>query len=138
MNNETIVREFLQHVWNRQHIESIPQFVAEAYTIQLDTGDPWEGKTINHVEFIVRLNYTFQSFPDIHFEITSAIADGNLVAVNWIMTGTNTGKIGDYPPTNKSIKANGVTFYQLHEGKITGHTQVFDRTTIMRQLGFIQ
>jgi len=54
------------------------------------------------------------------------------------MTGTNTGNIGEIPATNKTIEANGATIYHFLDGKIYGHTQVFDRTTIMRQLGFIK
>jgi predicted ester cyclase len=63
--------------------------------------------------------------------------DGHYVAITWTMTGTNTGKIGDFPPTNKSIKTNGATIYHFNEGKTGGHSQVFDRTTVVRQLGFM-
>jgi predicted ester cyclase len=54
------------------------------------------------------------------------------------MTGTNLGPIGGFPPTGKSIKTNGATIYHFNDGKICGHSQVFDRTTVMKQLGFLQ
>ena len=72
-----------------------------------------------------------------HFEITSAIEEENLVGINWILTGTNLGEIGGYPPTNKSIEVNGMTIYHFKDNLISGHSQVFDRTTVMKQLGFI-
>ena len=137
MNNEKTLREFMQHVWNEKNFESIPKYLAQDYTIHVDNADPWEGKTLNHDEFETRLNYTFNSFPDIHFDIKTAVSDGDLVAITWVMTGTNSGKIGELPATNKKIEANGVTIYHFMDGKICGHTQVFDRTTIIKQLGFM-
>jgi predicted ester cyclase len=137
MKNEIILRNFMQKVWNEKDLNSIVDFVHPEYTIHIDTGDPWEGKTLNHKEFEIRLHYSFNSFPDIHFSIQSAISDGDYVAITWIMTGTNLGNIGDFPPTNKSINSFGTTIYHFNNGRVYGHSQVFDRTTIMRQLGFL-
>lgn len=138
MDNESILRDFIQSVWNEKDVDRIAEFVHPAYTIHLDTGDPWEGKTLDHKEFAVRLNYSFHSFPDIHFAIGTAVADGDYVAITWIMTGTNHGTIGDIPATNKSIRTTGATIYYFRDGKVSGHSQVFDRTTVMKQLGFLR
>lgn len=138
MTNEATLREFMQRIWNEKDISAIPNYLAPEYTIYLDNADPWEGKTLNHSEFAARLQYTFGSFPDVHFDIKTAVADGNVVAITWVMTGTNTGNLGEFPPTLKKIEANGMTFYHFKDGKICGHTQVYDRTSIMRQLGFIK
>ncbi len=138
MRNELVLRAFMQKIWNEKDVNSIAAFVHPEYTIHIDTGDPWEGKTLNHEEFETRLNYSFNSFPDIHFEIQQVIADGEYVAITWIMTGTNLGSIGDFPPTNQSINTAGHTIYQFNNGKVCGHSQVFDRTSVMRQLGYYQ
>lgn len=137
MTNESILREFIQKVWNEKDLYSVERYVHPVYTIQIDTGDPWEGKTLGLDEFKIRLHYSFDSFPDINFDIQSAIADGEYVAITWIMTGTNLGKIGGFPATGKSIKTNGVTIYHFDNGKVCGHSQVFDRTAVMKQLGFM-
>ena len=89
----------MQKVWNEKDVHCIATFVDPAYTIHIDTGDPWEGKTLNHAAFENRLNYFFHSFPDIHFAIQQAISDEDYVAITWIMTGTNLGSIGDFAPT---------------------------------------
>jgi steroid delta-isomerase-like uncharacterized protein len=137
MNKEKILRTFMEQVWNNQRKDLVPEFVAEAYQIHLDTGDNWEGQTLNHSTFQQRLDFSFDSFPDMNFEITSAIEDENHVAINWILTGTNLGKIANFPPTNKKIRANGMTIYYFKGNLITGHSQVFDRMTVMKQLGFL-
>lgn len=137
MSNEHILFDFLEKVWNGKDAGSVEEYVYPEYKIHIDTGDPWEGKTLNLDEFKVRLKYSFDSFPDMHFSILSSVSDGNYVAITWIMTGTNLGPIGGFPPTGKSIETNGATIYHFNNGKVCGHSQVFDRTTVMKQLGFI-
>ena len=137
MSNEMLLQEFIEEVWNRKGFDKIEKYVHSEYTIYVDNTDPWEGKTLNHAEYKERLKFSFDSFPDMNFEITSAIEDGNNVAISWILTETNLGKIEDYPPTNKSIKTKGMTIYHFKDGLIYGHTQVFDRITVMKQLGLM-
>jgi hypothetical protein len=40
MGNETIVKDFIETVWNKKDIESVVKFVADEYTVYLDNGDP--------------------------------------------------------------------------------------------------
>ena len=127
----------MEEVWNKQGFDKVGDFLHAAYTIHLDTADPWEGKTLTHDEFRKRLSYSFDSFPDMHFEITAAIEEENHVAANWVLTGTNLGKIGDFPPTSRKIETRGVTIYHFRDNLICGHTQVFDRVKVAKQLGFI-
>ena len=138
MNKEQILRGFINEVWNKQEFDKVGKYIHSEYTVHLDTADPWEGKTISHPEFKNRLKYSFDSFPDMHFEITSAIEDENHVAATWILTGTNLGMIGEFHATNKKIETPGITIYHFTDDLISGHTQVFDRKTVARQLVFIQ
>lgn len=128
----------MDEVWNNKNFEKIGQYVHTEYTIYLDPGDSWEGKTLSHSEFKNRMVLgSFEPFPDMTFEITSAIEEDNYVAVTWILTGTNLGHIGPYPPTNKAIRSEGMTIYHFKDNLISGHTQIFDRKTVMKQLGYL-
>jgi len=137
MIKESFLRDFMNEIWNKQNFDKVEQYVHKEYTIHLDTTDPWEGKTLTRSEFKERLSFSFNSFPDMNFEITSAIPEENHVAITWILTGTNLGMIGGYPPTKKTINTKGITIYHFKDNLINGHTQVFDRITVMKQLGFI-
>lgn len=137
MNKESFLREFMNEIWNKKSFDKVEHYVHEEYTIHLDTSDPWEGKTLSHSEFKERLRFSFDSFPDMKFEITSSIAEEDHVAITWILTGTNLGMIGEYAPTKKAINTKGLTIYHFKDNKINGHTQVFDRISVMKQLGFI-
>lgn len=138
MNKEIFLRDFMNDVWNKQGFDKVEKYVHDGYTIYLDTADPWEGKTLSHEEFKKRLKFSFNSFPDMNFEITSAIEEENHVAITWILTGTNLGMIGELPPTNKRIEAKGITIYHFKDNLISGHTQIFDRKIVAKQLGFIK
>ncbi len=136
MNKEDILRDFIDEVWNNQGYDKVEKYIHPKYTVHVDNADPWEGKTIDHNQFKERLRFSFDSFPDMHFEITSAIEDGNQVAITWILTGTNSGPIAEYQATNNRIETKGMSMYYFKDGLISGHSQVFDRTTVMKQLGF--
>jgi len=137
MNKERVLREFMDKVWNNKRKDLVETYVNNEYKIHLDPGDNWEGKILDHNEFKKRLDFSFDSFPDINFEITSAIEDEEHVAITWILTGTNKGPIADHPATNKKIKTTGMTIYYFADNLISGHSQVFNRNTVAKQLGFI-
>lgn len=136
MNKASFLREFMEEIWNKKDFDKVEKYIHPEYSIYLDTADPWEGKTLNYSEFKKRLKFSFDSFPDMNFEIMDAIEDENHVAISWILTGTNLGMIDEFPPTKKSIKTNGFTIYHFKENLISGHTQVFNRLVVMQQLGF--
>jgi hypothetical protein len=60
-------------VWNSKNFDCLAEYVDNEYTIHIDTDDPWEGKTLNHNEYKERLNYSFNSFPDLHFSIQTTV-----------------------------------------------------------------
>lgn len=128
---------FMDNIWNKKQFDMVEKYVHPEYTIRLDNADPWEGQTISHAIFKERLMFSFNSFPDMNFEVTAVIGDGDNVAINWVLTGTHLGNIGDIGPTKKAINAPGMTIYHFKDDLICGHTQVLDRTTVMKQLGFM-
>jgi len=103
----------------------------------MDPSDPWEGRTLNYEVFAMRLGYTFDAFPDIKFELQTAISEGDHVTTTWMMTCNNRGKNGAVSLTNKIIRTLGLTIYHFADDKICGHTQVVDRRTSMKKLGFL-
>ncbi len=137
MNKEAFLREFIEEVWNKKNFDKVEKYIHSQYTVYLDPGDAWENKTLSHSEYKNRMKEgSFKPFPDMNFKITAAIEEENYVAVTWVLTGTNLGPIGDYPPTEKPIHTNGMTIYHFNDQLISGHTQIFDRKTVMEQLGF--
>ena len=136
MKKEILIREFIQKVWNEKNFDRITKYITPDYKIYSDLSDPWDGRTLNYVDYAMRLDYYFDSFPDVNFEIKTAIREGASVAIIWVKTGINNGKHGAFPPTGKSIRTIGSTIFHFNKGKICGHTQVFDRVTVIKQLDY--
>ena len=136
MSKTDFLKSFMEEIWNQKKLDHIADYVHPNYKIHIDTGDPWEGKLLSHELFLQRLHHSFVPFPDIHFEILSAIEEQYHVAITWQMTGTNLGAIGTLPATGKSIKTPGMTIYHFEDGLIAGHSQVFNRGLVQQQLGF--
>ncbi|MGE0040341.1 MAG: ester cyclase [Vicinamibacterales bacterium] len=134
-DNARTLRAFMTRVWNEGDLAAADQWLAPAYTIHSDPGDPWEGRTLDRDGFRARLAASRAPFPDLAFEIHDTIADGDRVAISWTLRGTNTGPLGGQPPTGRRVETRGLTVYHFEDGRIAGHTQVVDRVAIAQQLG---
>jgi steroid delta-isomerase-like uncharacterized protein len=125
----------MELVWNRGDAAAVGRFLGDEYVIHSDPGDPWEGATLSRERFTERLLTSRAPFPDLHFEITETVAEGDRVAIAWRMRGTQTGPMGPQPPTGRRIDVPGMTVYDFRDGRIVGHRQVVDRIAVAQQLG---
>lgn len=135
IDNARILTEFMEAVWNNGDLDAVDGFLADQYTIQSDPGDPWDGATLSRAGFKDRLIASRAPFPDLRFDLTDVIAGQDCVAIAWSMHGTQTGALGPLPPTGRRINVQGMTIYYFREGRITGHRQIVDRLSVVRQLG---
>ncbi len=133
-NNAALLRKFLDVVWNRGDASSLDEFLAPAYEIRRDPGDPWEGKTLSIKEFAERLRISRAPFPDQRFEIVDLFDGGDRIFVAWNWRGTHKGDLPGFPATDKIITMSGATVYYLEDSKLCGHWQVADRLGVMQQL----
>jgi steroid delta-isomerase-like uncharacterized protein len=136
-DNIDVLRRFIERVWNNEDLAAVDEFVADAYTIHSDPGDPWDGQTLSRDGFRERLAISRAPFPDLRFELGEMVAGRDCVALWWIMRGTQTGVMGGRPPTNLPIRVSGMTFYYFAAGLLTGHRQVVDRLAVAQQLGLL-
>ncbi len=75
-----------------------------------------------------------EGFPDINYEIIRAVTENNLIAVQTLITGTNTGMLFGAAPTNRSIRVRQMQFEEIKSGKITQHWRITDDAEMQRQL----
>jgi len=133
-----ILRRFIDEVWNKGDLAAIDGFVGDTYTIHSDPGDPWDGQTLTREGLSARIAVSRAPFPDLRFELGEMVAEGDRVAVCWVMHGTQTGAMGERPATGRTIRVNGITIYDFTAGRITGHRQVVDRLSVAQQFGILR
>ncbi len=77
------------------------------------------------------------AFPDGHINFEGEIAQGDMVALQWQGTGTNTGSLMGKPPTGKSIDVHGSDILQIVNGKVVREWLYWDFAGFMKQLGMM-
>ncbi len=81
-----------------------------------------------------------RAFPDLHFEVTNVMVDGDMVAYYAIMTGTQDGVFElipgrALPPTGRKINVAHLYMERFTNGKSTDLWHQWDVQGLMRQLG---
>jgi len=133
------LQAFMEAIWNTGDFSHLDDYVSAQYTVKHDPGDAWEGQTLDRETFAKRVMYSRNAFPDLRFDIREMVAEGQRVTAFWIMSGTHQGALDNLPPTGKPFAISGITIYDFDEaGKVSGHTQAYDRLGFMAQMGLIR
>ena len=78
-----------------------------------------------------------KALPDMRVKVNQILADRDLVAVYWNVSGTNTQAGMGFPATGKKIKIDGMTIFRFKAGKISEEWSVWDMLSVMRQAGLL-
>ncbi|MEX0696183.1 MAG: ester cyclase [Dongiaceae bacterium] len=125
-------------VFTRHDIEAF----ADLYAADAVVNDPGYPEPLKGREAVKKDMAVFvTAFPDIQVRVVNSIAAGNnMIAAEWVMTGTNRGPIetptGTIPATNKRIELRVGTFERLNgEGRIVEESRYYDQAGLFAQLG---
>jgi predicted ester cyclase len=77
----------------------------------------------------------FTAFPDWNEQVDFILADGNKVAYVTTGTGTQTGPMGQYAPTGKSVNIKTFVIHRFEDGKIAESWVSWDNVAFLSQLG---
>jgi predicted ester cyclase len=132
---KALLAEFLEHVWNCGDAGACDRFIADAYTLHHDPGDPWDGRTLDLAGYKQRLAISRAPFPDQRFELQAMLEDGDTIAIPWLWSATHAGDLPGFPATGKRVTMSGATLYVFDaDDKLTGHWQITDRLGVYQQL----
>ncbi|MGA2965028.1 MAG: ester cyclase [Terriglobales bacterium] len=129
--NKKVARNFFEEVLSQGKLEKYSEshttdFVAHA-------GD----LTVTLEEDMAYARGERKALPDMSFRVNRMVAEGDLVAVHFTLSGTNTQAGMGFPATGKKIAADGVTIFRFKDGKICEEWNVFDMLKVMRQTGLL-
>jgi steroid delta-isomerase-like uncharacterized protein len=74
------------------------------------------------------------AFPDLKVTVERTAASGDLVAVHWSATGTNTVAAAGMPGQGKKAHIDGMTFFRFVDDLIVEEWSVIDMAALARQL----
>lgn len=78
-----------------------------------------------------------QAFPDLKVGVERVVAENDMVAVQWIARGINTGAGNGLPATGRSVEVGGITIFRMEKGRIAEEWNSMDTLGMLRQLGLM-
>jgi Predicted ester cyclase len=126
---------FIQAVWDEGRVDAADDYIAQAYVIRHDPGDPWHGQTLDRAGFKDRVRQSRAAFPDQRFAIQGLFSDGDSVVMTWLWRGTHAADLPGFTATGQTIHMSGATVYMFDaDDRLTGHWQITDRLGVYQQL----
>lgn len=132
-DNKTLARRLYDEVLNRGDLAVADEFLAPDL-IDHEAGPEAPRGTETMKAFVTTLR---TGFPDLRFTVEDVIAEGDLVACRFTMTGTNTGGFMDAPATGRSVSVQGVDIMRFRDGRVIEHWGITDQLSLLQQLGLL-
>lgn len=128
--NKELARTIAEEVWSRGNYDLVDELIANNYV-----GHPSEVRGVDgYKQFFADLRH---AFPDIHFTVDDAIAEGDRVVVRWTARGTHQGEYEGIPATGKRSEFTGVDALRFVDDKATECWGQVDMLALLTQLGVI-
>jgi predicted ester cyclase len=131
-DNKVLVRRFINEVMNTGNTSAIADFCVP--------GSRFAGG----IEGQIKVMRT--GFPDNHIIIEEMLAEGDKVAVQTTIHGTNNGPMlglpafgrleVPVPPTGKSTTGSAIFIFKVSDGKIVSYASELDQLGLLQQLGW--
>lgn len=136
-DNKAIARKYLDEAYNKGNLSAVEEtFAPDVVKRWVQHGAAEERGLDAKKATPIRLR---KAFPDLHLAPDAMIAEGDMVAVQWTLTGTHSGEYATavvaLPPTGNHVKVGGVTVFRLFDGKIVDEWTCFDRLGFRQQMG---
>lgn len=131
--NKAVVRHVLDEVWNAHNLAKCD----ELYVADYVDHDPSTPPTNTLAEFKKSTQATLAAFPDLYVTVEAMIAEGDLVAKRYTMTGTQQGEFMGVPPSGRPVTMTGITIYRIKDGKVAECWWNYDALGLMMQIGAI-
>lgn len=126
-----VVRRFVDEVLNHGRFDGLTEIIHPNYRYEGPDGAQLHG--LEELQMLVA-GYRV-GFSDFHVAITSEVADGDLVAMTMMLTGTHDGEFDGIPATGERLSLPMAVFTRTEEGRIVEDREFYDTGTLLAQLG---
>jgi predicted SnoaL-like aldol condensation-catalyzing enzyme len=124
--NRSIADRFTEEGWNAGNVAALDEFISPDFVRHNPpSADPPEVRGLDALkEYITGIHGTY---PDFHVKVHSRLAEGDLTAGNWTVTGTNA-------ENGVAIEFPGITISRFQDGKVTEEWVSWDTKGVEDQL----
>ena len=137
-DNIPVARAFVEGI-NAHSLAQMAQCLDSEVKVEVATGAECP---LFYDQFLSYNENYLRAFPDVHFDVTVTIADGDYVVLHWDASGTQTetlktSKGGIIVPTGKRASASGVFTFEIRNQKIVRAWVIWDMAKLLAQLGLL-
>lgn len=125
------VVESLVGAWSSHDVSGLDTLLAADARYQ-DMAVGFDGRGVDAIRRFFQ--NTLAAIPNFHVEVSRMLVDGERVVTEWTMSGTQTGALGDLPPTGNSFSVPGLSITLVQHGRIVAHRDYYDEQELLRQL----
>jgi len=128
--NKAVVRRYLVDILNSRDIDALDDVVDTDYLDHV----AFPGQRPGAEGLKQRVAKLLRGL-DPQWTIHDMIAERNVVAVRWTLSGIHGGEFLGIPPTGRQFTFNGIDIYRISNGKMAEHWNVVDMLGFYHQIG---
>ena len=129
---KSLVDRYLE-IWNEGNLDIVEELMDSECIIHHPA---YPEGIVGHEDFKNWVTVNRTAFPDFKGTTEDMIFKGDKIIGHWIVTGTNTGPFGEFPPTGKQVRFSGVDIHHIVNGKVKEVWSFLDLLGLYQQLGF--
>jgi steroid delta-isomerase-like uncharacterized protein len=131
--NIKLINKYNEEILRRGNMDKVEELLANDY----EHGTPPAGMSPTREGFKEFISMVHRGFSDYDMTVKETISEGDMVVQRWTATGTHDGEFLGLPPSEKEIKFDGTSVYQIKDGKIQKDWTIADMMGMMQQIGAI-
>jgi len=129
--NRQLVRQMNAEVWNKADVDAIDRFFTPDFVLHfLPDGSDTRG--LEGLREHVRELH--EAFPDWSEDIKRIVAEGDLVAIHYVSSGTNQGPWLGEPASGNTVQVNEISIFRIDDGRIAEQWLLPDMSSMQQQL----
>jgi steroid delta-isomerase-like uncharacterized protein len=134
--NKSIVRDYLEEVWNKKNSDALERFIAPDYMRHCEAMPP-PLQELKGIEGLRQMfSMTIEAFPDWDEQIEILSAEGDKVAYLSRAKATQKGPFGPFPASGESFEVTIIGIHRIAGGKIVETWVTWDNVAWLTQLGY--
>lgn len=129
--NKALAAQYFE-AWNEGDFEAMGEILATDYVYYFLGLPPINMSKDEMIGFAMSMR---SGFPDLKVDIQQTIAEGDMIVLRAILTGTHEGEFRGIQPTGNKIEFTTIVTFRIEDGKIVEEKELTDTLTFMQQLG---
>ncbi len=130
--NEAIVRRGWEEMVNSGNLDLVDEIYASDAAYHGPDGDLSGPAAIREM-----VTGYLTALPDVQATVDQIVASGDEVFARISVRGTQTGPLGDFPPSGKPVEMTLLQFVCIEDGRIAEEWEQFDMLGMLQQIGAI-